>query len=229
MKDVSFCDSVYVGESFLRNGLSDLADSINQKHSPFAFSQELTLQPSLEQLEDNLSQESSTPLTYRSNTSDIRHSSNQIRSRASLSPSTREVWVSTPTVDSGCISALMPSDSFNIGDLQSSVIRYSVRSLNRSNRRVGPSRTHNEEFNTLETVSQSEIKFDPSLTKGAIKLIDDGLSNLSLLIQSASTVEDVHKIINSYYLLKNKYGGIARRSLLCRWIHRSTHFSSLCT
>lgn len=29
---------------------------------------------------------------------------------------------------------------------------------------------------------------------------------MSLLIQSASTVEDVHKITNSYYLLKNKYG-----------------------
>ena len=139
--------------------------------------------------------EDSADWTSKSSNSDILVPTPR-RSRRFPSPSSsRELWITVPSLDSSTVSTFPHLDASGLSDLRSSMIRYSIRGLPRGDskrRSVG-----------------EELPRGRRLETG--RLMAAGLETLSNLAESVGSEAEATRLAASYSFLKNKYGGTGNR------------------
>ena len=142
-------------------------------------------------MEDSLAD--SAHWTCRSSNSDILVPTPR-KSRALPSPTSRELWITAGPCDGAGVSTVSTAESPSLSDLRASMIRYSIRSVDRLSRGDSARRSPAED-------SPRGVRLE------AGRIIAEGLETVSDLAGKASTREEAKRMAGTYWMLANQYGG----------------------
>lgn len=137
-------------------------------------------------MEDSLAD--SAHWTCRSSNSDILVPTPR-KSRALPSPTSRELWITAGPCDGAGVSTVS-----TVSTAESSMIRYSIRSVDRLSRGDSARRSPAED-------SPRGVRLE------AGRIIAEGLETVSDLAGKASTREEAKRMAGTYWMLANQYGG----------------------